>query len=189
MSNISKGLTLFALGMIVSALPLQAQASRQVEFSLGGGIGVPTGDFDDAFKVGWHGLAAASYSLPNAPLGFQIDGAYSSFQDEAAALNIKENMFYATGNVIYQIKVSEAAAFLPYLIGGGGVYNLAPTGSDAAGIDSRTELGLNLGAGVTVNAGRVGLFVESRFHNVFNGLETSDLQFNNVTAGLRFGPQ
>jgi opacity protein-like surface antigen len=189
MSSISKGLTLLALGMMASALPLQAQGSRQVEFSLGGGIGIPTGDFDDAFKVGWHGLAGASYTLPNAPVAFQIDGAFSRFQDDAPVFNLKENMYYATGNVIYQIRVSEAASFLPYLIGGGGVYNIDPTGRDAAGIDSRTEFGLNLGAGVTVTAGRVGLFVESRFHNVFNGLETSDLQFNNVTAGLRFGPR
>jgi hypothetical protein len=189
MSSISKGLTVLALGMIASALPVQAQGWRQVEFSLGGGVGIPTGDFDDAFKVGWHGLAAASYTLPNAPIAFQIDGAFSRFHDQAAAFNMKENMFYATGNVIYQIKVSETAAFLPYLIGGGGVYNIDPTGRDAAGLDSRTELGLNAGVGVTVNAGRVGLFIESRFHNVFDGLETSDLQFNNVTAGLRFGPQ
>lgn len=188
MSSIGKALTTLAFGMLATALPLQAQGWKQVEFSLGGGVGVPTGDFDDAFKVGWHGLAAASYTLPNAPFAFQVEGAFSRFNDEAAAVNSKDNIVYGTGNVRYQIQVSQAS-FLPYLIGGGGVYNVDPTGRDAARLDSRTELGLNVGAGVTVDAGRVNLFVESRFHNVFDGMGTSDLQFNNITAGLRFGAQ
>lgn len=184
-----KGLTALAIGMFAAALPLQAQGWKQVEFSLGGGAGVPVGDFDDGFKVGWHGLAAVSYTLPSAPFAFQVDGAFNRFNDEAAAVNLKENLFYGTGNILYRIKISEMARFLPYLIGGGGVYNIDPTGRDAAGLDSRTELGLNVGAGVTVDAGRVNLFVESRFHNVFDGMGASDLQFNNFTAGLRFGPQ
>jgi opacity protein-like surface antigen len=189
MCSIRKGLAALVIGLLAAALPLQAQGWQQVEFSLGGGVGVPTGDFDDAFKVGWHGLAAVSYTLPNAPLAFQVDAAFSRFNDQAAGVNFKDNIFYGTGNLMYQIKVSEAAGFLPYLIGGGGFYYIDPTGRDAAGVDSKTEFGFNIGAGVTINAGRVNLFVESRFHDVLDGLGTSDLRFNNFTAGLRFGPQ
>jgi opacity protein-like surface antigen len=189
MCSIRKGLAALVIGLLAAALPLQAQGWQQVEFSLGGGVGVPTGDFDDAFKVGWHGLAAVSYTLPNAPLAFQVDGAFSRYNDETAAADLKENVIYGTGNLLYQIKISEAARFLPYLIAGGGVYNIDPTGDDAAGLDSKTEFGFNVGAGVAINAGRVNLFVESRFHHVLDGLGTSDLQFNNFTAGLRFGPQ
>ena len=189
MCSIRRGLAALAIGSLAAALPLQAQGWKQVEFSLGGGVGVPTGDFDDAFKLGWHGLAAVSYTLPNAPLAFHVDGAFSRFNDEAAGVNLKDNILYGTGNLVYHIKVSETAAYLPYLIAGGGVYNIDPRGRDAAGLDSRTELGLNLGAGVAIDAGAVKLFVESRFHDVLDGLGTSDLQFNNFTAGLRFGPR
>lgn len=189
MCSIRKGLAALAIGILAAALPLQAQGWQQVEFSVGGGLGVPSGDFDDGFKVGWHGLAAVSYTLPSAPLAFQVDAAFSRFNDEAAGVNLKENILYGTGNLVYQIRISEAAGFLPYLIGGGGVYNIDPTGRDAAGVDSRTKFGLNIGAGVAIDAGRVNLFVESRFHHVLDGLGTSDLQFNNFTAGLRFGPQ
>jgi opacity protein-like surface antigen len=59
---------------------------------------------------------------------------------------------------------------LPYLIAGGGVYNIDPRGRDAAGLDSRTEFGFNLGAGVAFDAGRMTLFVESRFHDVLDGM-------------------
>jgi opacity protein-like surface antigen len=189
MCSIRKGFAALAIGMLAAALPLQAQGWNQVEFSLGGGVGVPTGDFDDAFKVGWHGLAAVSYTVPNAPFAFQVDGAFSRFNDQAVGLNLKDNIIYGTGNLLYQIKVSKAARFLPYLIAGGGVYNIDPTGRDAAGLDSRTEFGFNVGAGVAIDAGKVNLFVESRFHDVLDGMGTSDLQFNNVTAGIRFGPK
>jgi opacity protein-like surface antigen len=189
MCNMRNGFAALTIGMLAAALPLQAQGWKQVEFSLGGGVGVPTGDFDNAFKLGWHGLAAISYRLPNAPLAFQVDGAFSRFKDEAAALNLKDNIFYGTGNILYQIKVSETARFLPYLIAGGGVYNIDPTGRDAAGLDSKTKFGLNVGAGAVIDAGRVDLFVESRFHDVLDGMGTSDLQFNNFTAGLRLGPE
>jgi opacity protein-like surface antigen len=189
MCSIRRGLAALAIGMLAAALPLQAQGWKQVEFSLGGGVGVPTGDFNDAFKVGWHGLAAVSYTLPNAPFAFEVDGSFSRFNDQAASTNLKDNIIYGTGNLRYQIKVSEAARFLPYLMAGGGVYNIDPRGRDAAGLDSRTKFGLNLGAGVAIDAGRVNLFVESRFHHVLDGMGTSDLQFNNFTAGLRFGTQ
>lgn len=189
MRSIRKSIAALAIGFVAAALPLQAQGWNQVEFSLGGGLGVPTGDFDDGFKLGWHGLAAVSYTLPNAPLAFQVDGAFSRFNDEAAAINLKNNILYGTGNLVYRFKISEASRYLPYLIAGGGVYNIDPTGRDAAGLDSKTEFGLNIGAGVAVDAGRVRLFVESRFHDVLNGMDNSDLQFNNFTAGLRFGLQ
>ena len=189
MCTMRKGLATLAIGMLAVALPLQAQGVKQVEFSLGGGVGVPAGDFNDGFNVGWHGLAAVSYTLPSVPLAFQLDGAFSRFNDETSAIDLKENVIYGTGNVMYRIKVSDAARFLPYLIGGGGVYNIDPTGNDAAGLDSKTKFGLNVGAGVAIDAGRMNLFVESRFHDVLDGMGTSDLQFNNFTAGVRFGPK
>jgi Outer membrane protein beta-barrel domain len=188
MSRMMRGCAALAIGML-AGLPLRAQEAKGFSFAVGGGVGVPTGNFNDAFKLGWHGLAAVSYTLPSMPLAFQVDGAFSRFNDQTAALNLKDNIVYGTGNLKYQIKVSETAKFYPYLIGGGGVYNIDPTGQDAAGLNSKTEFGLNVGAGVTVNAGGVNLFVESRFHDVLNGLGSSDLQFNNFTAGLRFAAQ
>ena len=61
MRGFSKGIAALAVGMLLGAPALRAQGA---EFSLGGGVGVPLGDFDDAAKTGWHGLAAVSF-VPN----------------------------------------------------------------------------------------------------------------------------
>jgi hypothetical protein len=188
MCSTRRGFAALAIGMLAAALPLQAQGWKQVEFSLGGGVGVPAGNFNDGFKVGWHGVGAVSYTLPNTPIAFQIDGGFGRFNDELAAVNLKDNILFGTGSLVYRIKPSEATSFVPYLVGGGGVYNIDPTGRDAAGLDSRTKFGFNVGVGLTMDAGAVNLFVESRFHDVLDGMGTSDMQFNNFTAGIRFGP-
>lgn len=186
MCTMRKGFAALALGLLAAAMPLQAQGW---EVALGGGAGIPTGDFDDGFKPGWHGLAAVSYTLPTAPLTFQLDGAFSRFNDETPALNLKENIIYATGNMMYSFKVSEAASFVPYVIGGAGMYIIDPTGRDAAGLDSETKFGVNAGLGLAMAIDFGKVFVESRFHNVIDGTGTSALQFNNFTAGLRLNPQ
>ncbi|HEU5303610.1 MAG TPA: outer membrane beta-barrel protein [Gemmatimonadales bacterium] len=187
-SIIRKGLAALAFGLLAATLPLHAQGQGW-EVSLGGGVGVPTGDFDDASKPGWHGLAAVSYTLPAVPLALQIDGAFSRFNDEAPATDLKDNIIYSTGNLVYSFKVSETASFVPYVIGGAGVYGIDPTGRDAEGLDSRTKFGFNVGLGMamTINPGKV--FVESRFHNVIDATGATDMQFNNFTAGLRLNPQ
>lgn len=189
MDTIRKAIAAIVLGSIAVTVPVQAQDSKPVKFSLGGGVGIPTGDFDDAFQVGWQGVLAVSYTLANAPLSFQVEGALSRFHDDEPAANLKQNLYYGTGNLMYQIRIAGAPTVLPYVIGGGGIYYIDPTGSDGARLDSQTEFGFNLGAGVDIDAGQVNLFLESRFHDVLDGLGTSDLQFTNVTAGVRFGVQ
>ena len=165
---------------------LQAQGW---EVAFGAGAGVPTGDFNDGFKPGWHGLVAASYTLPDVPLTLQLDGAFSRFNDDGPVTNLKENIIYSTGNLMYSFKVSETASFVPYVIGGAGGYIIDPTGPDGKGLDTEINFGFNAGIGMamTIDFGKV--FVESRFHNVIDGMGASDLQFNNFTAGLRLNPQ
>jgi hypothetical protein len=167
--------------MLLGAPALRAQA----EFAVGGGVSVPTGDFDDFFKLGWHGTAAVSFVSQNIPVGFQLDGTYSQFSDESS-LDIKDQLIYGTGNVVYKFKTSEESRFRPYLIGGGGVYNLKPKGDDvASGVGDQTKFGINAGAGFDFKAGAAGLFIEGRFHNVFT--DGPDTKFIPITVGVRFG--
>jgi opacity protein-like surface antigen len=92
--------------------------------------------------------------------------------------------------VVYKFKTSEGSTFRPYLIGGGGVYNVKTTGSSDVGTiidteNSETKFGVNAGAGFDFKAGSAGLFVEGRFHDVFTS--GNDVQFIPVTLGVRFG--
>jgi hypothetical protein len=178
---VPKAVTALALGMFVSTSALHAQGA---EFSLGGGLDFPLGDFDDFAKMGFHGLAGVSVVPANWPVGIQVDGNYAQFKDDSPA-DIKNQFIFGTANLVYKFKTSEETRFRPYLIGGGGVYNFKQKGDDAPTDESFTKFGINAGAGFDIEAGSVGLFVEGRFHNMFTS--GSDRTFVPITVGLRFG--
>lgn len=189
MRGLSKAVAALALGMVLSAPAVRAQGA---EFSLGGGIGIPLGSFDDQANLGWHGLAAVSF-VPNGwPVGIQIDGSYQQFSLDDAAFpgtsGLKNRFLIGTGNIVFKFNTSEESKFRPYLIGGGGVYNTKITGSDdvSAILDNgQTKFGINAGAGFDFKAGAAGLFVEGRFHDVFTNGE--NLKFIPITVGIRLG--
>jgi hypothetical protein len=186
MSSLWKAATALTLGMLLGAPVVRAQGA---EFSLGGGLGIPLGSFDDAVKIGWMGLAGVSFVPNGSPVGIQFDGQYQQYKLDGSA-SLKDRFIMGTGNVVFKFKTSEESTFRPYLIGGGGVYNFKTTGTDDLGgvIDtdnSTTKFGLNAGAGFDFKAGSVGLFVEGRFHDVFTTGE--NLKFIPITVGIRFG--
>jgi hypothetical protein len=184
MKGFSRGITALAVGMLLGAPALRAQGA---EFALGGGIGVPTGTFDDAVKTGWHGLAAVSF-VPNGwPVGIQIDGQYQQYKFDGSS-SLKERFLIGTANIVFKFKSSEESKVRPYLIGGPGVYNLKATGTNDIGAltsGGTTKLGFNAGVGFDFKAGGAGLFVESRFHNVFTS--GPNTKFIPITLGIRLG--
>jgi Outer membrane protein beta-barrel domain len=190
MRGLGKSAAALALGMLLAAPAVRAQGA---EFALGGGVGVPLGDFDDAAKLGWHGLAALSFVPEGWPVGVQFDGSYQQFSlDDAAApigfTDLKTRLIMGTGNVVFKFKTSDESTFRPYILGGVGVYNSKITGADDPNDvlgGGETDFGLNAGAGFDFKAGGAGLFIEGRFHNVLT--DGSDLQFIPITLGIRFG--
>lgn len=184
MRTLAMGFTVLLVGAL-GVGRAQAQESTAFDFAVGGGVTIPTGDFDDASKLGWHGTAAVRILPQNIPVGFQVDGNFSRLSDESS-LDIKSQLIYGTANVLYKFQTAEGTRFQPYLIGGGGVYNLDAKGDDVpSGIDSETKFGINAGAGFDIGVGAAALFLEGRFHNVFT--EGSDVQFVPITLGVRFG--
>ena len=186
MKGLSNVVAVVAFGTLLGASAVHAQGA---EFSLGGGIGIPTGSFDNTNKTGWMGLAAVSFVPNGAPVGIQIDGQYQQYKFDGGGSS-KERFLIGTANVVFKFKTSEESAFRPYLIGGGGVYNFKATGATTVGgvtstTGSTTKFGLNGGAGFDFKTGGVGLFAESRFHDVFSSGE--NLKFIPITVGIRFG--
>lgn len=186
MRKLSVSVAGLAIGLLVGVPAAHAQeAGTRVEFGVGGGISVPTGDFDDFAKLGWQGTALVSVAPATFPVGFQLDGTFSRFSDDSPA-DVKEQLFYGTGNAVYNFQTAEASRFHPYLIGGIGVYNLDLKGDDAPlNVESTTKFGINAGAGFNFSAGSASLFIEGRFHDVFT--EGSNTQFIPITLGVRFG--
>jgi Outer membrane protein beta-barrel domain len=184
MRGLAKGIAALAAGMLLAAPALHAQGA---EFALGGGVGIPTGTFDNAVKTGWHGLAAVSF-VPNGwPVGIQIDGQYQQYKFDGSA-SLKERFIMGTANIVFKFKSSEESKVRPYLIGGPGIYNMKATGTDDIGnltSGGTTKFGFNAGVGFDFKAGGAGLFIESRFHNVF--VSGADTKFIPITLGIRLG--
>lgn len=184
MRVVTKAVAALTAGMLLSAPALRAQGA---EFSLGGGLGIPLGNFDDQAKMGWMGLGAVSFVPNGSPVGIQIDGQFQQYKLDGGG-DLKDRMLIGTGNIVYKIKTSEDSRFRPYLIGGGGVYNLKTTGTVTPGTlfeGGVTKFGINAGAGFDFKAGAAGLFLEGRFHDVFTTGE--NVKFIPITLGIRFG--
>ena len=173
-------LAFLTAGMLLAVSRLQAQGA---EFSLGAGVGVPLGTYNDVVKMGWQATGAVSFAPGSLPVAIQLDGSYSQFSDETP-FDIKNQLMYGTANAVYRLQSAEDRQFGPYVIAGVGVYHSKETGNDALG-GSATKFGLNAGAGLDFKAGRAGLFLESRFHNVFT--DGPNVKFIPLNLGIRFG--
>jgi hypothetical protein len=180
MKALSKCLLLMGMTSVFGAPIVSAQ--MPVQFGLGGGVTIPSGSTSDGLKTGWHGMGLIQFKPASSPVGFQIDGAYQQLKFDGGGG--KDQIIDGTANVVYEFQVSPETKFRPYLIGGGGVYNIKAK-PDIGGSVSDTKFGINAGAGFNIQASGVGLFVEGRFHNVF--VEGSDFHFIPITAGVRFG--
>jgi Outer membrane protein beta-barrel domain len=182
-----RGLRSVVLGAVLMATVGAVPAVAQAKFSLGGGLTVPLGDFDDLVGTGWHGLAALGFQPADFPVGFQIDGMYQrfGFDDVPDEFDGNWQVIQGTANVVYTFTTAEESTFHPYLIGGLGLYNEKATGDDVGDTESETDFGINGGAGFDFQLGSVGLFVEGRFHNIFT--EDNSTNFIPITAGIRFG--
>ncbi|HEU4699929.1 MAG TPA: outer membrane beta-barrel protein [Gemmatimonadales bacterium] len=177
--------------LTVGASTAQAQAGAQ--FSLSGGVAIPTSSaFNDAFKLGWNGQLGIGFTPANLPIGFEATGNFIRNSTETSGLDLKSQIISGTGNIVYTFTTAESSKFHPYLLGGAGVYNAKATGNDATG-GSRTKFGLDGGAGFNFGVGRIGAFLEGRFHNIFKAIASTDgtgdtsINFVTVNLGFRFG--
>ena len=182
-----------ALGVV-----LVSTSAAQARGVVGIGIGVPVGDFADATggaaePGGGTALVGLEWLPTGASFGLRIDGAYNRFCttvcDEAQGeLDVRYRLFNFNLNGIVELPLV-GTSVRPYALAGAGLYNYKLEGDDVAATagDSQTDLGLNGGLGLTVTMGRVGVFAEGRFHNVF--VEGSDLQYIPIVLGARIGLQ
>ena len=182
-----RGLRSVVVGAILMATVGAAPAVAQAKFSLGGGLTLPLGDFDEFAGTGWHGLAAIGFQPADFPVGFQIDGMYQRFgiDDVPEDFDVGFQIIQGTANIVYTFTTAEESTFHPYLIGGVGYYNQKATGDDAGDVDSEGDIGLNGGAGFDFQLGSVGLFIEGRFHNIF--ADDESVNFIPISAGIRLG--
>lgn len=192
MNGLLKGIATVGVAAALTTASAQAQqheTTNLMTLGVGGGASIPLGSTSDALKTGWDGTVVFQYKPATSPVGFQIDGMYQQLKasDSAKvidALADKSEIWSGTGNVVFWFSTSAETKVRPYLIGGGGIYNVKAKDTDGTSA-SETKFGLNVGAGFDFDLQpKFGLFLEGRFHDVF--VEGSDVKFIPITAGLRF---
>lgn len=162
-----------------------ANASAQgVGFMVGGGLTVPTGELGDDFaNTGFNALAGVDILLPASPVDLRLEAAFTQFGIKDADANWR----VISGGAAALVNLPMVGA-TPYLIGGAGVYSQKATGSGVDS-DSETDLGVNIGAGVTIPlVGMRGVFGEVRYHNIFSKDDDSgfpNINFISFTIGLK----
>jgi opacity protein-like surface antigen len=175
-----------ATGIVFALGATTAQA--QVSLGFGGGVSIPLGDFGDAAKTGWNGLASIGYDLPSG-LGVRGDFYYGQHGVEGSVpsgVSAKWKLAGGLGNVLYSF--GGAATAHPYIIGSIGFMELKATAS-AGGVSasaSETKVTFGGGAGVKFKAGsRASIFIEGRYLTI--NTSGNNANFIPITLGVSFG--
>lgn len=173
MQALLKRMILTGIGLTFVAGPLSAQGGLM----LGGGLTLPEGDYKDAVKSGFHGMAALNFRAAGAPLGIRLDAAYhlNAF-DLPGNPDAKANIIAASGDAVYHFP---SALPRPYVLGGITWAELRCQGNDCAPSTTPSDVGFNVGGGVDLG----GFFVEARYFSIGGKV---DAKFLPITVGLRF---
>jgi hypothetical protein len=167
--------------MMLLVLVSGARAQSPVEIAVGGGATEPTGDFGNAAKLGWHGLATVTVFPSGGVLGIQATGFYGQNNFDPGGGKWK----LAAGLAELRLNMRTTAAFKPYFTAGGGVVNYKAALSSGP-TASQTKGAVDGGLGVAYSAGGDGgIFLQLRYINVF--ASGSDLNFIPITIGAHFG--
>lgn len=185
---------LVAAAVAVGSATAEAQyadtESGGVRLLIGGGSTLALGDFGDAFNNGPHGIVGLSFQPRGFPLGIRIDGMYHRISGDEDVLgfdDLNTQVINGTANLVYSFSTSAETAIRPYIVGGGGLYNLKAVGDDVPdGVESDTEFGINAGAGFDYRAtDNLGIFLEGRFHLIFTEVDNTNVL--PISLGVRIG--
>ena len=165
---------------IALALSPRAATAQSFTFGVGGGLTVPTGDFNTAAKLGWHALGQLGYGLSSG-LGLRADFLYG--QNKLDGVSGKTKLTGGLGNVSYDFKT--AGGVQPYIIGGLGLVQVKVDVS-GFGSASETKFAFAGGGGLKFKAGSDSHFyVESRYVSVQTS--GSSTGFIPLSVGISFG--
>jgi hypothetical protein len=163
-----------AVAALVTAFSA-ADASAQIRLAVAGGPTVPLGELNDEFGLGYHVALSGLLGLPALPFDVRLEGAFNRFPEGDDYFQV----ISGTGNIVLNLPM---AGLSPYIIGGLGAYNSRERHDDHFDVNE-TNLGMNIGAGVSFALPGLGLFIETRFHNVFSDTQQRYLP---VSFGFRF---
>jgi hypothetical protein len=174
--------TLALVALLLSGTGLVAQTTGSARFHIAGGVMLPQGSFNDAFKTGWLGDGGLSFGLSGIPFMVRIDGFYSqNIGDQTQTGNDVKQIFI--GGLIGGEYVLGHSGVRPYLVGQIGLANARLKVGPLD--DTETKFTFAGGFGIEFGAGGLRLFAEAKYQQVMTSDESAKMI--PIVAGFRFG--
>ncbi len=173
--------------MVAAAPMAQAQSSSSpVTFGFSGGLTIPFGTLGDINSTGFNIQAHASLKPSSVPFGLRGDlGVWTTAGKTLPNIGDITGQKYdgttwttANVNAVYNFESAKDATFVPYVLGGVGLYN----GTRGFG----TKFGINGGGGVTFKLSGFDAFAEARVHNIFT--DGFSARMIPISFGINFKP-
>jgi opacity protein-like surface antigen len=174
-----------------SVLAAQAAVDKRVSFGVSGGVSMPTGVLDDEAESGFAVAGHVSYQPAGVTaLRFRGDVSYDRWGIErrltGGAVTANLRALGIMANAMFDVASSSSSTVTPYLLGGVGLVSAevtARTGS-ARRSESDTNLGIQLGGGLTFQLSGFSTFFEAKYVSALT--EGDNATWIPITFGVRF---
>ena len=178
-----KTIRVIALAALAAAPTLAfAQKSSSVQFGVSGGLSVPTGNLSDGVDAGYQ-VAGQMWVWSSPTIGFRGDVSYDNWKAKIGNVNLRS--LAAVANIVAHPESMAKSAVAPYFVGGVGAFNTkAYTSSTSSSSNTRTNLGVQFGAGLEFRLSGFSTFAEAKFVNVFSS--GNNTNWIPITFGVRF---
>lgn len=164
-----------------AALSAQATTTdKPVSLGISGGLSLPNGEYTEGLESGYS-LAGHVYFKPATltSVRFRGDVSFDKWNAEVENAGSFRSLGFVA-NALFDFPTSGTSMTRPYLLGGLGAFNSKASEGD----ESETNLGLQVGGGLTFQLSGFSTFAEAKFVNVFT--EGTSLRYIPITFGVRF---
>lgn len=160
-------------------------AGPSIKLGALGGATFPLGATKNGIDPGWGAGVLLDVTGPRVPVGFRLAGTYQRLIPSSATANGGVNLWGGDANLLFTIP--GRIPLKPYLTAGVGLYRVRNNITESTGIRSgaNTSFAWNGGAGLRSDVGRVGVFLEARYLQIFT--DGHDIRTMPVTFGLMVG--
>ena len=172
--------TLLLLASFIT--PSSASAQAIAMLGLSAGAAVPMGKLSDTHSTGFNTMVSLGFGGgEEIPVSLRFDGAYTKFNGSTTNGTTVEGLRVWSGNVNAIVSVPGGEVIRPYVLGGGGVFNIK---SSAAGASSATDFGFTGGVGIGFDLSGFNTFAEARVHHIFTS--NGATRFAPIVFGILF---
>jgi hypothetical protein len=187
------GPRVWALGITLALLAGAAPLTAQTRVDIGGfgGLSLPTNEAGDLYSAGYTLGGTVRLHKEDWPLGLQFDGQYMTHaRKDSNLFDGGLDMYGGSVSAVFSL-YPELSAIVPYLLVGGGIYNLTAQNArqlaDSLVYGSRTKPAILFGGGIEYRTftARLIPYIDLRMIGIF-GSDPREGAYITITGGLKY---